>query len=110
MLSQARTLAERKPTLRDLELLAVSQHQSGVRLYVRVMTRLRQQDNAYATIRSALSGAAATAPVIKEQIAREGITSFDYRQRMARKETGRPRPNRARWMRAAVNEMGTMTL
>ena len=76
MLSQARTFAEKGVAAAGPELLALSQHQSGVRLYARLMTRLRQQEKAYATLQSAINDASATAPVIKEQIAREGIAAI----------------------------------
>ncbi len=105
MLSQARTFAEKGVAAAGPELLALSQHQSGVRLYARLMTRLRQQEKAYATLQSAINDASATAPVIKEQIAREGIAAFTDREWRERRQEERVRTARD-GMRAALNEMG----
>ena len=106
MLSQARSFAETGVATAGPELLAVSQHQSGVKLYVRIMTHLREQEKAYTTIQSALNDASATAPVIKEQIAREGIAAITDREWRQRKQEDRVRTSRD-GMRAALNEMGT---
>jgi len=51
MLSQARSFAETGVATAGPELLAISQHQSGVKLYVRIMTHLREQEKAYARFR-----------------------------------------------------------
>ena len=105
MLRQAQTFSEKGVATAGSDLLAVSQHQSGTRLYVRILTRLRQQEKAYATLRSALNDASATAPVIKEQIAREGIVAITDREWREKTQEDRVRTARDA-MRASLNEMG----
>ncbi|MGA2906043.1 MAG: hypothetical protein ABSD98_19630, partial [Candidatus Korobacteraceae bacterium] len=50
MLDQARTYAEQGVNKAGADLLASSDHLTGLRTYVRIMTRLRRQEAAYATL------------------------------------------------------------
>ncbi len=106
LLSQARGFAEEGVATAGAELLASTDNHSGARLYARILTRLRQQETAYATLRAALSAASSSLPVIEEQIAKEGIaaatdTEWRQRQRETRMENARA------GLRAALVEMGS---
>jgi cellulose synthase operon protein C len=106
MLPQAREFAEKGVSLAGGDLLASPDHHDGAKLYARILTRLRQQDKAYATLQTALSAASSTLPVIKEQVAKQGIaavTDQEWRQRMQqmRIETAR------NGMRDALAQMGS---
>jgi predicted Zn-dependent protease len=105
-LGQARAFAEQGVASAGTELLASADNQSGAKLYTRILTRLRQQETAYATLQSAFSGASSSLPVIKEQIAKQGIgAASDGEWRQRRKEI---RVENARdGMRAALVEMGS---
>jgi cellulose synthase operon protein C len=105
MLDQARTFAEHGVNKAGADLLASANQHPGARIYVRIMTRLRQHEQAYATLQKALADSAATLPVLKEQIEKEGasgITDAQWRenQRRTRIETART------GMAAALQEMG----
>src|SRR5262249_61125186 len=87
------------------ELLAATENHAGAALYARIMTRLRQQDTAYATLQNGLSAASASLPVVQQQVAKRGIaaiTDSEWRTRTqeARKESARTA------MRTALVEMG----
>ena len=69
------------------------------------MTRLRQQEKAYATLQSALGDASAILPVLKEQVARQGIAAITDREWRDRTQENRLRAARD-GMRSALNEMG----
>jgi predicted Zn-dependent protease len=84
MLTQARAFAEQGVASAGGELLASTDNHSGAKLYTRILTRLRQQGTAYATLQNAYSAASSSLPVIKEQIAKEGIAATkdsEWRQR-----------------------------
>jgi predicted Zn-dependent protease len=84
MLTQARGFAEQGVASAGGELLASADNHAGTKLYTRILTRLRQQETAYTTLQSAYSAAASSLPVIKEQIAKEGIAAAkdsEWRQR-----------------------------
>src|SRR5258708_39278019 len=84
LLTQARGFAEQGVTFAGAELLAATDNHAGAKLYTRILTRLRQQEIAYATLQNAFSGASSFLPVIKEQIAKEGISAArdsEWRQR-----------------------------
>jgi predicted Zn-dependent protease len=106
MLAPARDFAEKGVNTAGGELLASAENHEGAKLYTRVMTRLRQQEKAYVTLQAALSAAASPLPVIKEQVAKQGIaavTDQEWRQR-----TQQVRIENARnGMRDALAEMGT---
>jgi predicted Zn-dependent protease len=106
MLPQAREFAEKGVSLAGGDLLASADHHEGAKLYVRILTRLRQQDKAYVTLQAALSEASSPLPVVKEQVAKEGIaaiTDQEWRRRaqQMRIETAH------NGMRDALAEMGT---
>jgi cellulose synthase operon protein C len=106
MLAPARDFAEKGVNTAGGELLASTENHEGTKLYTRIMTRLRQQEKAYVTLQTALSAASSTLPVIKEQVAKQGIaavTDQEWRQR-----TQQMRIENARnGMRDALAEMGT---
>lgn len=106
MLLQAREFAEKGVSAAGGELLASPDHHEGAKLYARILTRLRQQEKAYATLQAALSAAFSPLPVLKEQVAKQGIaaiTNQEWRQR-----TQQTRVENARnGMRDALAEMGS---
>jgi predicted Zn-dependent protease len=105
ILEQARAFAEQGVSTAGGELLAETQFHEGAKLYARIMTRLRQQEKAYATLRTALSAAASSVPVVKEQVAKEGIAGISDRE--WREHTLQVRKNNAKiGMQAAMTEMG----
>jgi tetratricopeptide (TPR) repeat protein len=105
MLDQARSFAEQGVNKAGADLLASAEHHAGARIYVRVMTRLRQHEQAYATLQTALADSAATLPVLKEQVEKEGVTGISdaqwrENQRHTRMETART------GMTGALQELG----
>jgi len=87
------------------DLLASAEHHAGARIYVRIMTRLRQHEQAYATLQAALADSAAILPVLKEQVEKEGVTGISdakwrENQRHTRMETAR------NGMTGALQELG----
>ncbi|MFI5096858.1 MAG: hypothetical protein ACHQT6_02680 [Candidatus Acidiferrales bacterium] len=106
ILEQARVFAEKGVNTAGGELLAETQYQEGAKLYARIMTRLRQQEKAYAALRTALSAAASSLPVVKEQVAKEGIAGISDKE--WRERTLQIRKDNARnGMQGAVTEMGS---
>jgi len=106
MLDQARSFAEQGVNQAGADLLASAEHHAGARIYVRIMTRLRQHEQAYATLQTALADSAATLPVLKEQVEKEGFTGISdtkwrENQRRTRMETAR------NGMTGALQEMGS---
>ena len=86
MLTPAREFAEKGAKLAGSDLLAVSELHSGARLYARILTRLRQQNVAFARLQQAVSDAGAVLPVLEQQVAKQGIASVadaDARRRTA---------------------------
>src|SRR4029077_11323224 len=67
LLTQARGYAAQGVTSAGGELLASTENHEGSRLYTRILTRLRQQETAYATLQNAFSSASSSLPVIKQQ-------------------------------------------
>jgi len=67
MLTAARTFAESGVKTAGPDLLAVAENHAGARGYVRIMTRLRQQEQAYTAMQSAMADASSSLPVLKEQ-------------------------------------------
>jgi predicted Zn-dependent protease len=105
MLTQARNFAEQGVSAVGADLLVTPGQQSGARTYVRIMTRLRQQEKAYAALHSALADASAVLPVLKEQVARQGIAAITDREWRDRTQENRVRTARD-GMRSALSEMG----
>ena len=103
MVTQARSFAEQGIAIAGADLL--SGQQSGANLYTRIMTRLRQQEKAYATLQSALNDASSSLPVIKEQFAKGGVAAITDREWRERAQQNRVRIARDS-MRAALSEMG----
>jgi len=106
MLDEARSFAEQGVNKAGTDLLASTEHHAGVRIYVRIMTRLRQHEQAYATLQKALADSTATLPVLKEQIEKEGVTGMTdakwrENQRRTRIETAR------NGMAGALQELGS---
>jgi hypothetical protein len=105
MLPQARSFAEQGVTAAGGDLLAATENHTGANLYVRIMTRLRQQEKAYATLQSALSAADSALPVLQQQVAKQGIaavTDAEYRTRLHETRI----ENARNAMRTALTEMG----
>ncbi len=105
MLEQARKFAEQGVSKAGSELLATGENDDGAKLYVRLMTRLRQHESAYKVLQNALEGASAELPVVKEQLEKKGISALTDAQwrenaRQKRIETARNE------MQAALEEMG----
>ncbi len=105
MLGPARNFAEQGIAAAGADLLATAQPQPGANLYARIMTRLRQQEKAYATLQSALNEASSALPVIKEQLAKAGIAAITDREWRERTQENRVRTARE-VMRGALGEMG----
>jgi predicted Zn-dependent protease len=105
ILEQARTFAEQGVSLAAGDLLASTDYHDGAKLCTRIMTRLRQQDKAYATLRAALTAANSSLPVVKEQVARQGIAAIsdkEWRERTLQVRIANARTG----MTAALTEMG----
>ena len=106
MLTQAREFAEKGVSTAGGELLASPEHHEGAKLYTRILTRLRQQDKAYTALQAALAASASPLPVIKEQVAKQGIaavTDQEWRQRTQQLRVQNARSG----MHDALVEMGS---
>ncbi len=106
MLDEARSFAEHGVSKAGPDMLASVEHHPGAKTYVRIMTRLREQETAFATLQKGLDESAANLPVLKEQIEKQGIagmTDATWREntRRARIETART------GMMDALQEMGS---
>ena len=106
MLEQARTYAEQGVHKAGADLLASSDHLTGVRSYVRIMTRLRQQEAAYATLQKALDDSTAGLPVLEQQVQKQGIAGLTDAQWREHVHDNRIRTAR-NGMTAALQEMGS---
>src|SRR5262249_11581461 len=105
MLSQARSFAEQGVAAAGSDLLAVTENHASAALYARIMTKLRQQEKAYGTLRSALTAASATLPVLQQQVAKEGIAAVTDAE--LRKHMQETRVENARnGMSSALTQMG----
>jgi predicted Zn-dependent protease len=106
MLDQARSFAERGVNKAGPDLLASAAHHAGARTYVRIMTRLRQHEAAFAALQKSLEESSANLPVIKEQAERVGIaglTDAQWRENVRRNRMATAR----RGMAAVLQEMGS---
>ena len=106
MLEQARSFAEQGVSKAAGDLLATGENDSGVKTYVRILTRLRQHEQAYATLQRGLEDSKAELPVVKEQVEKQGViglTDAQWREniRHRRIETARNE------MQGALQELGT---
>jgi tetratricopeptide (TPR) repeat protein len=105
MQAQARSFAEQGVSKAGPELLTAGEHNSGVVTYVRIMTRLRQHEQAYRSLQKALDAAAADLPILRQQVQRQGITGLTDTQ--WRENARRNRIETARnGMESALREMG----
>lgn len=105
MLEQGRSFAEQGVAKAGADLLAEGEQQNGARIYVRIMTRLRQHEAAYALLQKALQDSAANLPVLKEQVAKQGfsgITDAQWRENVRRNRIETARNG----MEACLSEMG----
>jgi predicted Zn-dependent protease len=105
LLLPAQAFAEQGISAAGAELLAENENHAGVKLYARVMTRLRQPEKAYSTLQTALSAAASALPVLQQQVAKEGIaavTNSEWRQRTQQMRIENARAG----MQSALVEMG----
>jgi predicted Zn-dependent protease len=105
ILESARAFAEQGVSVAGGDLLASPQYHPGAKLYARVMTRVRQQEKAYATLQKALSAASASLPVVKEQVAKEGVAGLSDTQWRAHALQAR-KDNARTGMQGAMTEMG----
>jgi tetratricopeptide (TPR) repeat protein len=106
MLDQARGFAEQGVSTAGSDLLATGENDSGVKGYVRILTRLRQHEQAYAVLQKALEDSKAELPVLKEQVTRQGVTGLTDAQ--WRENTRRKRMETARnEMENALQELGS---
>ena len=106
MFEQARTFAEQGVLKAGPELLATAEQHAGANTYVRIMTRLRQHEQAFATLQKARNESMASLPVLKEQVQKQGVAGITDTQ--WRERTRRSRIEVARnGMTAALREMGS---
>jgi len=105
MLTEARTFAERGIKTAGPDLLAAVENHAGAKTYVRIMSRLRQHEQACVIMQNALADASSNLPVLKEQVEKQGIaavTDAQWRERVRQ-----TRINTARnGMAAVLEEMG----
>ena len=83
MIQQARDFAQKGVDSAGRDLLAVSDNHEGARIYVEIMTRLRQQDAAYSRLQLAVSDATslrAEAAIVVKQVEKNGIASVTDQQ------------------------------
>jgi tetratricopeptide (TPR) repeat protein len=105
-LEPSKTFADQGIRAAGDELLASQENHEGAKTYVRVMTRLRLQDKAYATLQNAMGAASNSLPVLKEQVAKQGIAGVSDKE--WREHVLATRKQNARnGMRSALTEMGS---
>lgn len=105
MLAPAREYAEKGVALADHDLLANSDNHPGAQTYTRIMTRMRQQEEAYQKLQSAMASAKQL-PSLAQQVAQNGIeaaTSSELRKNLLATRTGNARNG----LMACMREMGT---
>ena len=109
MLPQARDYAQKGVDAAGRDLLAVTEHHAGAQLYVRILTRSRQQDAAYQRLQTALADADSLASSVKlatKQAEAGGIVTITDQQWREAALAGRRATARS-GMSAAMREMGT---
>ena len=108
MVAQACDYAQKGVDTAGRDLLAVADHHVGAQLYVRILTRLRQQDMAYQRLQAAIADADSLASSVKlatEQAEKGGILTITDRQWRDAALAGR-RATARMGMAAAMREMG----
>jgi tetratricopeptide (TPR) repeat protein len=75
MLEAAKSFAEQGLKIAGGELLASPENHDGARIYARILTRLRKYQEATDTLGAAWESASDALPVLKEQVAKEGIAA-----------------------------------
>jgi len=106
MLEQARSFAEQGVAKAGADLLATGENDAGTKTYVRILTRLRQHEQAYATLQKALEDSKAELPVVKEQVEKQGVTGLtdaQWRENMRRRRIETARNE----MESALQELGS---
>ena len=106
MLNEARSFAEQGVNTAGSDLLAGAEHHAGVKIYVRMLTRLRQHQPAFSTLQKALADSNANLPVLIEQFAKQGITGMTDAQWREAERRRRVETARA-GMTGALAEMGS---
>ena len=106
ILQPAREFAEQGLRICGGDLLASGENHEGAKVYARIMTRLRQHEQAYTTLQGAMKAASDSLPVLTEQVARRGIAGVSDREWRERTLTIR-KTNAESGMRSALVEMGT---
>ena len=105
-LGPSKTFADQGISAAGDELLASPENHEGAKTYVRLMTRLREQDKAYAALQNAMNAASNSLPVLKEQVAKQGIAGVSDKE--WREHVLATRKQNARnGMRSALTEMGS---
>ena len=85
MLTQARTFAGQGIKAAGPDLLANPEFHAGASTYLRIMTRLRQHEQAYGAMRKSLDDASSSLPILEEQVEKQGlsgITDAQWRENM----------------------------
>lgn len=109
MLDKARDYAQKGVNTAGRDLLASTENQSGALLYTRILTRLRQQDEAYKRLQEAVNDAnslTASVNVAVSQVEKNGlasVTDAEWRDRALRNRRAVARAG----MASALREMGT---
>ena len=83
MIQLARDFAQKGVDSAGRDLLAVSENHEGARLYVEIMTRLRQQDTAYARLQRAVADATSLGAEVStavQQVEKKGFLSITDQQ------------------------------
>jgi len=83
LIQQARDFAQKGVDSAGRDLLAVTDNHDGARIYVEIMTRLRQQDAAYSRLQLAVSDATslgAEVAIVVKQVEKNGIASVTDQQ------------------------------
>lgn len=107
LLVPAREFAERGVKLAGSDLLAVTDLHAGARLYVRILTRLRQPDLAFTRMQQAVADAGSILPVVMQQMAKQGVVSATDAEARRRTATIR-RQNAQNGLAGALRTMGTV--
>jgi predicted Zn-dependent protease len=108
MLSQARDFAQKGADTAGDDLLAIPENHAGARVYTRLMTRLRRQDEAFARLRAALHAAresSSSPAAILRGAERQGLAAVTDSEWRARDQKIRAQAAHA-GMQAAMKEAG----
>lgn len=105
MLNEARSFAEQGVKTAGANLLADSEYLDGAKTYVRIMTRLRQYEQACNTMQHALAGASSEVSILEAQVGKQGITGLTDQKWRDRVHEERIETARS-GMTAVLKEMG----